>query len=189
VLRYYKGLHVLLDAVAGTEYPVVIVGAGPEEAALKAQAARLGLKNVLFTGALDEEDKVALLTLAYAFAFPSHLRSEAFGVSLLEGAMYGKPMISCEIGTGTSYINIAGETGLVVPPDDAPALRAALRTLWNDPELARAMGGNAARRFEEVFTSAQMAADYTALYREVLARHAGAPRAPAAPLAPPVTPE
>ena len=189
VLRYYKGLHVLLDAVAGTEYPVVIVGAGPEEAALKAQAARLGLKNVLFTGALDEEDKVALLTLAYAFAFPSHLRSEAFGVSLLEGAMYGKPMISCEIGTGTSYINIAGETGLVVPPDDAPALRAALRTLWNDPELARAMGGNAARRFEEVFTSAQMAADYTALYREVLARHAGAPHAPATPLAPPVTPE
>ena len=191
VLRYYKGLHVLLEAVAGTDYPVVIVGAGPEEAALKAQAARLGLKNVLFTGAVDEEDKVALLTLAYAFAFPSHLRSEAFGVSLLEGAMYGKPMVSCEIGTGTTYINIAGETGLVVPPDDAPALRAALRTLWNDPELARAMGGNAARRYAEVFTSAQMAADYTALYREVLARHAGAPKAPAspAPIRPPVTPE
>ncbi|WP_305824522.1 glycosyltransferase family 4 protein [Massilia brevitalea] len=188
VLRYYKGLHVLLDAVAGTEYPLVIVGAGPEEAALKAQAARLGLKNVLFTGAVDEHDKVALLTLAYAFAFPSHLRSEAFGVSLLEGAMYGKPMVSCEIGTGTSYINIAGETGLVVPPDDAQALRAALRTLWNDPELARAMGGNATRRFEEVFTSAQMANGYTALYREVLARHAGAPQAPV-PVAPPVTPE
>jgi glycosyltransferase involved in cell wall biosynthesis len=188
VLRYYKGLHVLLEAVAGTEYPVVIVGAGPEEAALKAQAARLGLKNVLFTGAIDEDDKVALLTLAYAMSFPSHLRSEAFGVSLLEGAMVGKPMISCEIGTGTTYINIDGETGLVVPPGDAAALRAAMGRLWNDPGLARAMGRRAAQRFEEVFTSEQMAAGYTALYREVLARQAGAPQAPT-PVAPPVTPE
>ncbi|HBZ07321.1 MAG TPA: glycosyl transferase family 1, partial [Massilia sp.] len=158
VLRYYKGLHVLLDAVARAEYPVVIVGAGPEEAALKAQAARLGLKNVLFVGAVDEDDKVALLTLAYALAFPSHLRSEAFGVSLLEGAMYGKPMISCEIGTGTTFINIDGETGLVVPPDNAPALHAAMRALWDNPELARTMGARAAQRFGQVFTSAQMAA-------------------------------
>jgi len=189
VLRYYKGLHVLLDAVAGAEYPVVIVGAGPEEAALKAQAARLGLKNVLFTGAVDEDDKVALLTLAYAMSFPSHLRSEAFGVSLLEGAMYGKPMVSCEIGTGTTYINIDGETGLVVPPDDVQALRTALRTLWDDPERARAMGRRAALRFEEVFTSAQMATSYTALYREVLAKHASAAQAPGTVVAPPVTPE
>ena len=188
VLRYYKGLHVLLDAVAGTEYPVVIVGAGPEEAALKAQAARLGLKNVLFTGAIDEDDKVALLTLAYAMSFPSHLRSEAFGVSLLEGAMFGKPMISSEIGTGTTFINIDGETGLVVAPGDAAALRAAMGRLWNDPALARAMGRNAAQRFEQVFTSTQMAAGYAALYREVLARQAGAPQAPT-PVAPPVTPE
>ena len=38
VLRYYKGLHILLDAVAGTDYPVVIVGAGPIEQELKARA-------------------------------------------------------------------------------------------------------------------------------------------------------
>jgi len=190
VLRYYKGLHVLLDAVAGTDYPVVILGAGPEEAALKAQAARMGLNNVLFVGAVDEDDKVALLTLAYAMAFPSHLRSEAFGISLLEGAMYGKPMISCEIGTGTSYINLDGETGLVVAPDNAVALRAAMRTLWDDPERACAMGRRAAQRFEEVFTARQMAASYTALYHEVIAKHASAPQAPGAPIVPTVhTPE
>jgi glycosyltransferase involved in cell wall biosynthesis len=170
VLRYYKGLHVLLEAVAGTGYPVVIVGAGPEEAALKAQAARLGLANVVFVGAVGEDDKVALLTLCYALAFPSHLRSEAFGISLLEGAMYGKPMISCEIGSGTTYINIDGETGLVTPPADPPALRAALRTLWDNPEMARAMGARAAARFQEVFTAEKMAASYAELYREVVAR-------------------
>ncbi|MEN3275035.1 MAG: hypothetical protein V7631_825 [Massilia sp.] len=172
VLRYYKGLHVLLEAVAGTDYPVVIVGAGPEEAALKAQALRLGLQNVIFLGAVGEEDKVALLTLCYALAFPSHLRSEAFGISLLEGAMYGRPMVSCAIGSGTTYINIHGETGLVTPPADPQALRVALRTLWDNPELAREMGARAAQRYEKVFTAAQMAAAYTALYREVAARPA-----------------
>jgi len=172
VLRYYKGLHILLDAVAGTGYPVAIVGAGPIEQELKAHAARLGLEHVHFVGALGEADKVALLTLCHAVAFPSHLRSEAFGISLLEGAMYGKPMVSSEIGTGTSYINIDGDTGLVVPPSDPAALRAALRTLWDDPALARQMGRRAAARYRQLFTAGQMAASYTELYRELVARRA-----------------
>lgn len=172
VLRYYKGLHILLEAAAGTDYPIVIVGAGPTEQELKEQAARLGLKNVLFVGALDEQDKAALLTLCYAVTFPSHLRSEAFGMSLLEGAMYGKPMISSEIGTGTTYVNIEGETGLVVPPSDPVALRAALRTLWDNPELARTMGRRAEERFETLFTAETMARNYTELYRELVARKA-----------------
>ena len=179
VLRYYKGLHVLLDAVAGTPYPVVIVGAGPEEAALKAKAKSLGLNNVLFVGAVGEDDKVALLTLCYALAFPSHLRSEAFGISLLEGAMYGKPLVSCEIGTGTTYINIDGDTGLVAPPSDPRALRAALRTLWDNPGMAREMGARAAARYEELFTASQMAAGYASLYHELVARRAAVPGAAA----------
>ena len=172
VLRYYKGLHILLDAVAGTDYPVVIVGAGPIEAELKAHAVRLGLKNVHFVGAVDDHDKAALLKLSYAVSFPSHLRSEAFGISLLEGAMYGKPMISSEIGTGTTYINVHGETGLVVPPSDHEALRAAMRTLWNDPQMARAMGERAEARYWKLFTSAQMAESYARLYEELVARRA-----------------
>ena len=172
VLRYYKGLHILLDAVANTDYPVVIVGAGPIETELKAHAERLGLTHVLFVGALGEDDKVALLTLCYALAFPSHLRSEAFGISLLEGAMYGKPMISSEIGTGTTYINIDGETGIVVPPSDAQAFGAAMRRLWDDPELAGAMGRQAEARYWELFTAEQMAASYTALYHELVANRA-----------------
>jgi glycosyltransferase involved in cell wall biosynthesis len=173
VLRYYKGLHILLDAVAGSDYPVVIVGAGPIEHELKAHARRLGLKHVMFVGALDDADKVALLTLCYAVAFPSHLRSEAFGISLLEGAMYGKPMISSEIGTGTTYINIHQKTGLVVPPSDPQAFAEAMRTLWDNPELARAMGQRAEARYHELFTAEQMAASYNALYHELVARHAG----------------
>jgi len=173
VLRYYKGLHILLDAMAQLDYPVVIVGAGPIENELKEHARRLGLTHVLFVGAVDELDKVALLTLCYALAFPSHLRSEAFGISLLEGAMFGKPMISSEIGTGTTYINIDGDTGLVVPPGDPAAFGAAMRTLWENPDMAAAMGRRAGERYSELFTAEKMAGDYLALYREVLNRSQG----------------
>ena len=170
VLRYYKGLHILLDAMASLDYPVVIVGAGPIEQELKQHAQRLGLTHVMFVGAVEELDKVALLELCYAMVFPSHLRSEAFGISLLEGAMYGKPMISSEIGTGTTYINIDHDTGLVVPPDDARAFGAAMRTLWEQPELAAAMGRRAEARYWELFTAETMARNYHALYRELAAR-------------------
>jgi len=177
VLRYYKGLHILLDAVANTDYPVVIVGAGPIETELKEHAERLGLTHVLFVGALDDHDKVALLTLCYAVAFPSHLRSEAFGISLLEGAMYGKPMISSEIGTGTTYINIDGDTGIVVPPSDSQAFGEAMKRLWDNPELAAEMGRRAEARYWELFTAEQMATSYTALYHELVARRAALPLA------------
>ncbi|MYM69967.1 glycosyltransferase [Pseudoduganella sp. FT55W] len=170
VLRYYKGLHILLDAMANVDYPVVIVGAGPIEQELKEHAQRLGLTHVQFIGAVEEEDKAALLELSYAMVFPSHLRSEAFGISLLEGAMYGKPMISSEIGTGTTYINIDNDTGLVVPPDDPASLGAAMRKLWETPELAAEMGRRAEARYWELFTAETMAQNYHALYRELAAK-------------------
>lgn len=167
-LRYYKGLHILLEAVAGTNIPVVIVGDGPMEVELKRQAQALGLRNVHFLGALPEPDKVALLTLCYALVFPSHLRSEAFGISLLEGAMFGKPMISSEIGTGTTYINVANQTGLVVPPCAPPALRHAMQYLLDHPAEAAQMGVHAQRRYQELFTAQRMAKNYVSLYQRVL---------------------
>ena len=168
VMRYYKGLHILLEAAQGTDYPIIIVGAGPLEVELKSQARRLGLTNVQFLGRLGDEDKVALLQLCTAIVFPSHLRSEAFGISLLEGAMYGKPMISSEIGTGTSYINIHDETGLVVPPSDPAALREAMAALWACPERAAAMGARAAERYRELFTAERMGRQMALLYQELV---------------------
>ena len=174
MLRYYKGLHILLDALQGTGYPVVIVGSGPVEAELKKHAAQLGLKHVHFLGMLPDEDKVALLQLCYGVVFPSHLRSEAFGISLLEGAMYGKPMISSEIGTGTTFVNIGGETGLVVPPSDPAALRQAMRYLWEHPDEAAEMGKRAEARYWKLFTAEQMVRSYAELYNDVMKQRRGA---------------
>ena len=168
VIRYYKGLHILMEAAQGTNYPIVIVGAGPIEQELKTQVATLGLSNIHFLGFLSDEDKVALLTLCYGVIFPSHLRSEAFGISLLEGAMYGKPMISSEIGTGTTFINIAEETGLVVPPSDPASLRQAMQYLWDYPLVAAGMGKRALERYSQYFTAEKMAESYVNLYKNLL---------------------
>lgn len=171
VLRYYKGLHILLEAMKGAPYKLVVVGTGPVEQDLKAQVHRDQLDNVIFVGAVSDEDKVALLELCYAVTFPSNLRSEAFGISLLEGAMYGKPMISCEIGTGTSYINLHGQTGLVVPHSDSIAFRKAMDYLWGRPEQAAQMGLQAECRYREFFTAKQMAESYENIYRQLVSKY------------------
>jgi O-antigen biosynthesis rhamnosyltransferase len=170
VLRYYKGLETLLRAAQGFGGRIVIAGTGPEAAHLQETAARLELAGVEFVGAITDEDKMALLHLSRAFVFPSHLRSEAFGMSLLEAAMCGRPMVCCEIGTGTSYINIDGVTGFVVPPEDHAALRTAMESLLADPVQAAAMGAAARGRLNELFTARAMARSYHELYREVATR-------------------
>ena len=169
VLRYYKGLESLLSALEGTAYPLVIVGSGPEEEKLKAQAERMQLRNVLFLGRLDDADKACLLQLCYALTFPSHLRSEAFGISLLEAAMYSKPMISCEIATGTTFVNIDNETGLAVPPNNPLALRAALRRMWENTEETERFGANALMRFNALFTAQRMCERTVEVYQDLLA--------------------
>ena len=168
VLRYYKGLDSLLNALESVDYPVVILGSGPQEIELKAQAQKLQLRNVLFLGRMDDEEKVCLLQMCYALVFPSHLRSEAFGISLLEASMYGKPMISCEIGTGTTYVNIHEDTGLAVPPDSPVALREAMHRLWNNPEETQRFGKNARARFQELFTADRMCESMVQVYNEVI---------------------
>lgn len=175
VLRYYKGLHFLLQAIKGAPFRVVIAGSGPEEQALRRQAAELGLDNVEFCGRVSDAEKMALFELCRAVVLPSHLRSEAFGVSLLEGAMSGRPLVSAEVGTGTSYINVDGETGLVVTPGCAASLRQALDHLHGNPAEAAAMGERARQRYETGFTGAIMGRQYAALYRRVLVEHTPQP--------------
>ncbi len=169
VLRYYKGLQYLIKAVKGSRHKLVIGGSGPMESELKAMVNELGVESqVEFTGFLSEEDKVALFKLCKGFVFPSHLRSEAYGISLLEAAMFGKPLISCEIGTGTSYINQHEQTGFVVPPENPDSLRWAMDVLSDDLELARKMGTAARKRFLEKFTAKQMGETCFEIYKKVL---------------------
>ncbi|NTG09341.1 glycosyltransferase [Agrobacterium rhizogenes] len=170
VLRYYKGAHILLEASRISGLPVVIVGEGPMEVTLKETARQQALSNIFFLGALPDIDKAALLELCLGVVFPSHLRSEAFGLTLVESAMFGKPMISCEIGTGTSYVNLDGETGLVIPPANPAALAAAMTRLANDPVTAIEYGSKARLRYLQMFTAKRMVSEYAELYRMLAER-------------------
>jgi glycosyltransferase involved in cell wall biosynthesis len=167
-LRYYKGLHILIEALRGRDYPMVIVGRGSEHAALKTQVATLGLQHVHFVAEVNETEKRSLMRAAYGFVFPSHLPSEAFGIALVEAAQQGIPMISCEIGTGTSYVNVDGETGLVVPPSNPETLRSALDSFWEHPEQVNIWGHAALKRYEAVFRAETMAEKYLNTYESVL---------------------
>jgi rhamnosyl/mannosyltransferase len=128
------------------------------------QARRLGLNNVTFAGQVSDRQKAGLLSLCRAVVFPSFMRSEAFGVTLLEGAIHGKPLVSAEIGSGTSHVNDNGITGFVVEPGSATALRQALDALAADPELCATMGRNARVRYETLFTGRKMGDRYADLY-------------------------
>lgn len=167
VLRYYKGLHILLEAIKDAAFSVVIVGSGPTEGELQTQAKALGLNNLIFTGYLPDEEKIALLKLCKCIVFPSYMRSEAFGVTLLEGAMHGKPLISTEIGSGTTHVNVDGETGLIIPPAAPKALRKAMDQIWHRPEMATLMGKRARERYERLFSGELMGTRYAHLYSEL----------------------
>lgn len=166
VFRYYKGIHVLMEAAEKTKIPIVLIG-GAETDEFFREAQRRGIDNMHFVGSLPDEDKIAVLDLSDGLVFPSHLRSEAFGLSLVEASMRGKPMISCEIGTGTSYVNLDGVTGLVVAPDDSDALAKAMKRLFEDQEMARGFGSNARQRYLHSFTGERMAEAYAQLYQRV----------------------
>jgi len=168
-LRYYKGLHVLFEAARLSGENVVVIGGGPADMHWRSEASRVAGNRVVFLGQVHDTDKFAILKLCRALAFPSHLRAEAFGLSLVEAAMMGRPMISCEIGTGTSYVNVGRQTGLVVAPDDAAAFADAMLRLAGDAAGAEAFGKAARARYETLFTQDRMVAAYADLYRQLLA--------------------
>ena len=108
-----------------------------------------------------------MLTLCRAVVFPSTLRSEAFGVTLVEGLMCSKPLISTELGTGTSYVNLNGETGIVIAHSDIESLRTAMLRLASDDKLANKMGNNARVRYKKLFTGRIMGKKYANLYLDI----------------------
>lgn len=167
VLRYYKGLDYLIRAATNVNARIVLAGTGPEGERLKKLCDEVDARNVLFAGQVSDREKVALLKHCLALVLPSHLRSEAYGMVLVEAAMFRRPMISCEIGTGTSFVNAHGETGIVVAPENFQALAQAMNTLLVEHGLAERFGAAARLRYERMFSGAALGKAYSDLYKEV----------------------
>lgn len=172
-LRHYKGLHVLLDAMRRIEARLVIVGDGPVGPSLREQAARLGLGDrVHFAGSVSDDVLMDHLAGAAIGLLPSSTPTEAFGLAMVESMAAGLPVVSTELGTGTSYVNEHGVTGLVVRACDPGALTSGiLQLLGDEPSRAR-MGAAGRLRVRELFTTTAMMRGMDELYSDALRQSA-----------------
>ena len=142
-----KGFDLLIRAFAQLDRPGIrlrIAGDGPERAALVALAEAEGVADrVDFLGALPHAQALAVIRSGAIFALPC--RTSATGdrdgipVVLMEAMAAGKPVIAGRLETIAELVE-DGVGGLLVPPDDVPALTEALRRLVDDPVAGRAMG-------------------------------------------------
>ena len=167
VLRYYKGVHTLIEAANQIQSKIVIAGNGPEIENLQSLVASHHVQNVLFLGEVSDSQKHILLKNSKAVVLPSHLRSEAFGMVLIEASLHGKPMISCEIKSGTSYVNLHEETGLIVEPENPQELANACNLIASDKNLAIKFGATARKRYENFFSGSALGLAYSTLYNNL----------------------
>ena len=162
---FLEAVPLVLERVPGAR--LALVGDGPLREELHARAAELGL---------DDEPRFAFLPFAPPAA--RHLRAmdvyvlpsawEAFPIGVLEALACGTPQVATDVGgTGEAVVP---ETGVLVPPRDAPALAAAVADLLGDAERRARMAQASRERHAERFGVERMVAETAALYRDVLAR-------------------
>lgn len=160
-----KGVDVLVRALSrADQVRILVAGAGPEEAHLRAMALSLGLGDrVSFLGHSGAVH--ALMRKAEFVVMPS--REEGLPMAALEAGALGRAVIASKVG-GLPEVISDQVTGVLVRPDDPGALAAAMQGLWSDPMRASALGEAARQRVGQRFTSARMQAAYVDLVEELV---------------------
>jgi glycosyltransferase involved in cell wall biosynthesis len=150
-LRSWKGHRYLLQAVAAIQprdVGVVIVGDGPQRAPLEALADELGLgPRADFVG--NQDDVVPYLQALDVFCLPSYA-NEGVPQALMQAMACGLPVVTTPVGSIEEIVT-EGATGVLVPPEDAQQLRAAIERLLDDPREREALGRRAAAVAAERF--------------------------------------
>ncbi len=167
-LRDLKGVDVLLRALRrlNDEMPAraVIVGSGPHGEQFKALATELGLDGVVrFPGAMPA---AAAFALGRALVVPS--LKESFPYVVLEGAAAGLPLAATNVG-GIPEI-VAGTDTLLVPAGDDAALAHLMRSILQEPDVARERAARLNANVRAKFTVTRMTADILDFYAAVSAR-------------------
>ncbi len=166
-LVYYKGLQYLIQAMRSIRAHLLIAGEGPLRSELERLAREIGVaEKVHFLGRV--EDAVPYYHAADVFVLPSIARSEAFGLVQLEAMACGTPVVNTQLPSGVPFVSMHGETGLTVPPEDAPVLADTIQTLLDSPELRLLYGRQARRRVLNEFGKAMMIDRTLHLYHDVM---------------------
>jgi len=168
-LVYYKGLPQLLDSMRQVEARLVIVGDGPLRRETEKGIAARGLgERVVLAGRVAQPELNANLEACELLVLPSVSRSEGFGMTQLEGMLFGKPLVTTRLPSGVELVNEDGRTGIQVPPGDPAALATALNRLLADGALRASMGAAARERVARRFSLEQMVRGYRDVYRQAL---------------------
>jgi mannosyltransferase len=178
-VRAQKGTDLFVEAMCALlprypDYTAVIVGAVDDRGFADALEARVRAAGLTDRIRILGERPIAELPLWYQrasiYAFTS--RNEGFGLTLIEAMSVGAALVATRAGAAETVV-IDGETGVLVPTDDAAALAAALEPLMRDPERARQMGEKARARVLAEFSIEAEAERIAAVYRSVLAAGEG----------------
>ena len=158
-----KGLHVLLDAWVSVvreipEARLIIVGDGPERAALERNAP----SRVVFLGRLAHDDLQRVAREAWVQVVPS-IGFESFGLVAVEAMMRGQAVLASRVGGLPELFDAASE-GMLVEPGHSQALARSLCTLLRDRKLCEHIGMNALRRANTRFTIDLHTNRFVALY-------------------------
>ena len=155
-LRSWKGHLYLLEAFASLNLPewsLVVVGEGPMREPIEQKIAELGLAGrVRLVGQQDRPEE--WLRALDIFCLPSYA-NEGVPQAILQAMLTALPIATTPIGAILEAVS-DGETALVVPPRDAPALGAAIKRLIEDPRLASRLGEAARRKAVERFSREAM---------------------------------
>jgi glycosyltransferase involved in cell wall biosynthesis len=170
-LDLQKGFEYLLRAareLCNSFYglKVVIVGEGPDRAAIEGMVQEFGLQsNVILAG--QQSDMPAVYAAMDIFVLPS--LNEGLPMTILEAMAASRPVVATRVGAIPKVIN-DGENGLLVDPKDIDGLRDAIASLLSDPDRCQRMGEKAHEWVSRNYTSEAMALKYRQLYDEVLGR-------------------
>lgn len=169
-LIYYKGFPVAVRALTRVPGTLLLVGDGPDRAALEAEARSLGVADrVKFLGSMPYQKIIPYYLAADAFWFPSIARSEAFGIVQVEAMATGCPVINTAIPrSGVAWVSQHDKEGLTVPMNDPAALAEAANRLITEPGLRDRLSSASIRRAKEDFDHRVMARRSLEVYREVL---------------------
>ncbi|GAC1364688.1 MAG: glycosyltransferase family 4 protein [Ktedonobacteraceae bacterium] len=162
-VRRDKGVDVLFQAYAGIQHapPLALIGKMGSDLTVSAPPNSVNLQSWPHKAVMSALRRSSLVIVPSVCA-------DACPTVAIEAMAMGRPIIGSRIG-GLTDIVADGETGLLVPPGDVGALRAAIQSLLDDPVRRRRMGIMAKKRVEKFYAS-RVVTDIEQVYQELLAK-------------------